>query len=171
MLNWVCATFTSQSKPGTARAVWLIATGALCVVMSLTPCMGQGPRATSFSPMEASRETTASLSVRVKDQHDGLIADARVFLTSDSSLRRVAEAQTNPAGESYFPKLQPGSYAIQVEFPGFSSSRQNVLLAAGASSTVDMSGTFHDGVMGEVVVPAKHPVLRRFKRLVPKIHF
>ena len=140
------------------------------VSLSTAPAQ-QGPRATAMPVSFNDRAATASLSVRVKDQADGLVADARVLLLSDASMRRVAEGQTNNAGETYFPQLEPGSYAIQVEFPGFSMPRQSVLLAAGALSEVDVSGTYHDGAMAPVVAPPKHSLLHRLKRVVPKVHF
>jgi Carboxypeptidase regulatory-like domain len=132
---------------------------------------GQGPKAIRASLVDAERQSTASLSIRVKDQSDGLLSDARVFLTSESTLRRVAEGQTDSSGELYFPKLQPGSYGIEVLFPGFSTPRQSVPLVAGMSSQVEVQGTLHDGAVGEVVVPPKHPVLHRVRRLVPRIHW
>src|SRR5262249_34157111 len=146
----------------------LISAGLL-VVMGVRVAGAQQTPKMIGSPFNGEQSATAALSVRVKDQTDALVSDARVFLVSEFSLRRVAEGQTDNAGELYFARLEPGEYAIQVEFPGLSTPRRSVFLSPGVLSKVDMSGTFHDAAMGETVVPPKHPVLKRVTRLVRKI--
>ena len=131
----------------------------------------QGPKMASPSPVQIPAQKTASLTIRIKDQTDALVPGARVFLTSASGLTRVAEGQTDKAGELSLSKLTPGAYAIEVEFTGFSMTKQSVVLSAGVMSKVDVHGTLHPDVAGEVVVAPKHSVLHRIKGLVPKIHF
>jgi len=155
------------------RRVSRIAGAALTAALSVSFASAQqAPKAAGSSLVQIETQKTASLAIRIKDQTDALVPEARVLLTDEATLLRVAEGQTDKAGELSLTKLAPGSYSIQVEFPGFSMDRQTVILSAGVLSKVDLYGTLHDGaVVGEVVVPPKHPVLSRLKGLAHKVHF
>jgi Carboxypeptidase regulatory-like domain len=141
---------------------------AMCLSLAAAQ---QAPKTASPPPIQIEAQKTAALTIRIKDQTDALVPGARVLLTSASGLARVAEGETDKAGELSLSKLQPGAYAIEVEFPGFSMTKQNVVLSAGVMSKVDVHGTLHPAVVGDVVVAPKHPVLNHLKDIVHKIHF
>jgi hypothetical protein len=150
-----------------ARLAFCIAVAVLAAAVHLSYASGQqaGP------PPAPADGQTASLTIRIKDQTDALVPGARVGLTSPKGSKRIAEGETDRAGELYLPRLRPGTYAIEVEFPGFSMAKQSVILSAGVMSKVDVRGTLGTATLGEVVVAPKHPLLSHIKGLAHKIHF
>jgi len=160
-----------ESATGAFQHQVLRIRGVACIAtLSLNLSFAQQlPKSATPSVAQTNTQKTASLTLRIKDQTDALIPGARVSLMSQSGLRRVAEGQTDKAGELSFSKLPPGAYAVEVEFPGFSMTKQTVVLSAGVMSKVDVHGTLHAG-QGDVVVEPKHGMLTHIKGLAHKIH-
>src|ERR1700682_5428237 len=62
--------------------------------------------------------TSGTIYGTVKDSSGGVIADATVTVTSpETGLTRTVTS--SPDGNFVFPNLQPGTYTISVEVPGF----------------------------------------------------
>src|SRR5882672_10975208 len=72
----------------------------------------------SFPSVLRAQSTNASVSGRVTDPSEAVIADAKVAaISADTNVRY--EGATNSSGEYYLTNLPPRSYRIEVEKPGF----------------------------------------------------
>src|SRR5260370_27179899 len=80
----------------------LMAAGALLAILAAT-ALGQ---------------SSASLSGIVQDAQGGVIVHAKVTLTEPSK-NETFETTTSAEGTFSFPVLQPGTYTLSVEAPGF----------------------------------------------------
>jgi hypothetical protein len=93
----------------------------LMVMLAAAPAAAQTPRA-------------GTLQVTVTDQTNAVIAGATVTITgTDAATRSVTEkVQTSDQGVASVPRLPPGLYSIQAEFPGFETrTLQQVRIRAG----------------------------------------
>src|SRR2546427_10119639 len=64
------------------------------------------------------QSTSANLTGRITDPSKAVIADAKIAaISADTNVRY--ETLTNVSGEYYLANLQPGSYRIEIETPGF----------------------------------------------------
>src|SRR5258705_11824235 len=86
-----------------------------------------------FTVVADGQTVTGSIAGTVTDSTGGVIPGAAVTISSDKSgLNR--SATTNGEGRFNFAALQPGSYSIKVERPGFQVLEQtNVILSANES--------------------------------------
>ncbi|HEY2119597.1 MAG TPA: TonB-dependent receptor [Candidatus Acidoferrum sp.] len=69
-------------------------------------------------PSAHAQSTNASLSGRVTDPSQALIADAKISAINTATNFRH-ETTTNNSGEYYLTNLPPGAYQIEIEKPGF----------------------------------------------------
>ena len=84
----------------------------------------------------AQGETTSAIVGQVTDSSDAVVPAAVVTVTSrDTGFRRTVK--TDQAGRFNFPQLQPGTYSVRVEAPGFESQQNDTVSAAlGQKQTV-----------------------------------
>ena len=72
----------------------------------------------SYPPALLPQSTNASISGRVTDPSNALIADAKISAINTATNFRY-ESTTNNSGEYYLTNLPPGPYQIEIEKPGF----------------------------------------------------
>src|SRR2546423_2141674 len=74
--------------------------------------------------------TSGTIFGTVKDSSGGVIADAKVTVSS-AAIGLTRTINSSPDGNFVFPNLQPGTYTISVEAPGFKKSETTgVVLSA-----------------------------------------
>ncbi len=102
---------------------------------------------------------TGSISGRITDSSDAVVANAKVTL-SNTETGVSARTETSSAGTYLFTPLQPGSYRISVEAPGFkTTSRDNLVLNVGDKLGVDLG--LEVGQITETVdVKAETPLIQ-----------
>ena len=84
----------------------------------------------------AAQDLTGSLVGTVKDEQGAVLPDALVRLTSPALIGGPVTITTNERGQLRFPLLPPGSYALDVELPGFARyHEENIRI--GASATLE----------------------------------
>src|ERR1700722_7851273 len=95
----------------------------------------------SFATLLHAQSTSASLTGRVTDPSQALIADAKVdAIRAGTNIRY--EAVTNSSGEYYFSNLPPGSYRIEVEKSGFKKLiKPDVMLHVQDALAIDFAMT------------------------------
>jgi hypothetical protein len=77
---------------------------------------------------------TGDLIGTVMDIEGGLIAGARITLSSSALIGGPRTQKTNERGQLLFPALPPGVYVLEVAHPGFTPARDaDVVIAAGAT--------------------------------------
>jgi hypothetical protein len=88
---------------------------------------------------QAQGETTSAIVGQVRDTTDAVVPGATVTITNrETGLKRTA--QTNDAGRFNFPQLNPGSYSVGVEAPGFDPQQNNNIFAGlGQKQTVEFA--------------------------------
>ena len=92
---------------------------AACVLLSL--------------PTDAQVLTGALLGT-VKDEHGGVLPGASVRVTSPALIGGPATMTTNERGQLRFPILPPGTYALDIERPGFATYHEaDVTIGVGAT--------------------------------------
>jgi Carboxypeptidase regulatory-like domain len=74
----------------------------------------------SFTALLPAQSTNASLSGRITDPSQALIAEAKVAAVNEGTNVRY-ETTTNNSGEYYLANLPPGAYRIEIEKTGFKS--------------------------------------------------
>src|SRR2546422_9117339 len=72
----------------------------------------------AFTAVVVLAQTSASLSGRVQDQQGAAIPGATVKAI-DTRTNHEFETVTSDDGTFFFPTLQPGTYTVTVELPGF----------------------------------------------------
>jgi hypothetical protein len=103
----------------------------------------------SFTTLEHAQSTNASLTGRVTDPSQALVADAKVAAVSDGTKLRH-ETLTNASGEYYISNLPPGGYHLEVEKPGFKKLiKPDVILYIQDAQTIDLRMTV--GAVSETV--------------------
>jgi hypothetical protein len=81
-------------------------------------------------------DSTSTFNGRVFDQSDAVLPGVTVTATSQAT-GVVRTTVSNAEGLYYLPGLDPGTYSVTTELPGFSASgRQGVAL--GVNATVDV---------------------------------
>jgi hypothetical protein len=95
--------------------------------------------ATAVFPKQFSSMGTGALRGRVVDPQDAVIANASVSLTpAETSVKR--STTTNDNGEFSFEGLEPGTYTLQVEMPGFATAQvTNIIVKADGDTQVDQT--------------------------------
>src|SRR5690242_14551485 len=81
----------------------------------------------------APAQSTGTIRGTMTDDSGAIIPAATVTITGNGAPRTV---QTQADGSYVVQNLPPGTYHVQVSFPGFSPFDKPVTLAAGASVTV-----------------------------------
>src|SRR5262245_32235250 len=77
---------------------------------------------------------TGALIGTVKDEQGAVIPDALVRVTSPALIGGSATMATNDRGQLRFPVLAPGSYALDIELPGFAPyHEEDIRIGAGAT--------------------------------------
>src|SRR5215471_19920790 len=71
-----------------------------------------------FTAFLRAQSTSASITGRIIDPSQALIADAKIAAVSEGTNIRY-ETTTNHSGEYYLTNLPPGPYRIEVEKAGF----------------------------------------------------
>ncbi len=106
----------------------------------------------------AAQEYRGSLLGRVTDASGAVVVSAAVSVVNEKTNVR-SSTETNAEGNFLAPLLEPGSYTVTVEAPGFKKSlRTNVTVRVGERLTLDSQ--LEVGVVGEsVTVEAQTPLL------------
>jgi iron complex outermembrane receptor protein len=97
-----------------------------------------------FLPATAGAQSV-SVRGRVADSQGGVVVNASVTLTG--AALRARTARTAVDGEFTFDGVAPGRYVLQVDAPGFVTSRQDVLAGAGMQPltiTLQVAGIIED---------------------------
>ena len=116
----------------------------------------------------AAQGLTGALIGTVKDAQGGVLAGASVRLSSPSLIGGTITAITDAGGQMRFPAVPPGTYALEVAFPGFTTHHEEkirialgatidvttILNLAGVAEQVDVSGS---GSRLEARDPASRP--------------
>jgi hypothetical protein len=71
--------------------------------------------------------TSGTIFGTIKDSSGGVIADAKVTVSS-AAIGLTRSINTSPDGNFVFPNLQPGTYTISVEAPGFKKAETTGLV-------------------------------------------
>ncbi len=89
--------------------------------------------------VEASAQTTATVSGTVTDQSGGLIAGAQITITNLET-GQVRTLPTNDAGRFYAPGLNPGPYKVAVAVQGFEGALQSgITLTVGFEQVINFT--------------------------------
>ena len=102
------------------------------------------------------QSTSANLTCRITDPSKAVIADAKIAaISADTNVRY--ETLTNVSGEYYLANLQPGSYRIEIETPGFRKLiKPDVILHVQDALEIDfemMLGSASDSITVEAGAP------------------
>src|SRR5262245_45998298 len=82
----------------------------------------------------AAQSLTGALIGTVKDEQGAVIAGAQVRATSPALIGGPATMITDETGQLRFPLLAPGSYALDIEVPGFAAYHEpDIRIGAGAT--------------------------------------
>src|SRR6185295_17962658 len=77
---------------------------------------------------------TGALVGSVKDGEGGVLAGATLRITSPALIGRELRTTTNEKGQLRFAALPPGSYALDIEMPGFATyHEEDIRIGAGAT--------------------------------------
>ena len=77
---------------------------------------------------------TGDLIGTVKDDQGGILAGARVRISSPALIGGPSTLTTNEWGQLRFPALPPGAYTLDIEMPGFATWHEvDILIGAGAT--------------------------------------
>src|SRR4029077_14175636 len=79
---------------------------------------------------------TGALIGTVKDAEGGVLMGALVRVSSSALIGGSATLTTNQKGQLRFPALPPGQYALDIEFQGFTTYREEDI-AIGAGATIE----------------------------------
>src|SRR5215831_6412278 len=78
-----------------------------------------------------------TISGSVKDSTRAVIADATVEAASEVLIERTRTVTTNGEGRYAIIDLRPGSYVVTVTKPGFTTTKQTVVVPANVTVPVD----------------------------------
>lgn len=100
---------------------------------------------------------TATLSGTVRDVTGALVVGAKITITNSATgLSRTADADVK--GRYNLTNVEPGTYELRAEHPGFKAAiQQNVVLTVGSSTTLDL--TLQPGSVREVITVNTAPPL------------
>src|SRR5215813_1999449 len=101
------------------QGLWLT---TLCVLIAATPLFAQG---------------TSTFNGRVVDNSDAVLPGVTITVTNKAT-GVVRTTVTNENGQWAMPGLEPGTYEVKSDLPGFqASARDNIGLLVNATLTVD----------------------------------
>lgn len=117
----------NKSCWGRFRRSYLAALFGIVAGLCLLPTQGFGQ-----APVNATLRGT------VKDASGGNVAGAKIILSEPATGRVVRQAVSSATGDFEFDELQPSTYLLRCESPGFKSfEAQNILLDPGQIRRVD----------------------------------
>jgi hypothetical protein len=139
---------------------------AMSGVLGLVPAFAQSPNPPGASQTQP--QQGASVRGVVRDPAGGFIPQALVSLFNETTGVRIAQARTNAQGEYQLTGVEPGTYTLRAEMPGFISFTQpHFVIEKNATEKRDlrmeipitMGATIVDGTGGAQPVmsePARH---------------
>ncbi len=89
-------------------------------------------------PCAFAQETTAGLQGNVKDSSGGVVAKAKVEVTSPALIGNKT-TETDTAGYFHFANLPPGTYTVTVTATGFRTFKESVELLVGHLPTLEIT--------------------------------
>jgi hypothetical protein len=101
--------------------------------------------------MAAAQTLTGALIGTVKDPRGGLVQGARVRVSSPALIGGAFVQITNAKGQLRFPALPPGTYALEIESPGFGPYREGDI-RIGTGATIDRTAVLQLAGIAESVV-------------------
>lgn len=102
--------------------------------------------------------SSADLKGKVTDAQGGVIPGVTVAITNTEK-NQSRSVITDDRGEYSFPLLQPGSYELKVEFPGFATQvKKGLVLTVGQSAILDVAMQVA-GASSEIVVTSEVPLI------------
>jgi Carboxypeptidase regulatory-like domain/Ankyrin repeats (3 copies)/Ankyrin repeats (many copies) len=113
------------------RRVSRIAAGAFTATISMTSAMAQGPAGADVNQPVATQLARrwapgASVTGLIKDEQGAVISGATIFI-SNTELNVSLYASTGFDGQFKIENLQPGSYNVRIEAPGFAADQTDGL--------------------------------------------
>ncbi len=109
-------------QPGLSTARMTSRVMLLAAVVALVPCI------------VVAQDLTGSIIGTVKDEQGGVLAGARVTISSPALIGGRAALLTSDRGHLRFPSLPPGSYALDIELQGFMPLHErDIRIGAGAT--------------------------------------
>jgi hypothetical protein len=104
-------------------------------------------------------QATSTFNGRVVDQADAVLPGATVTVTN-SATGVVRTTVSNAEGQWFLPGLEPGTYQVKTELPGFAESlRDNVRLNVNSTITIDFKLTLA-GVNETLTVTGQAPLIQ-----------
>jgi hypothetical protein len=119
----------------------------------------------SMAASSASAQQRGSISGRVLDPGGLALPGATVVVTNDNTgfTREVVTAQT---GGYSLPNLDPGTYNLRVEMPGFGTvTRSDIVLTAGSALTFELKMPIA-GLEEQITVTGESPLVERTSNTV-----
>ncbi|MGE0444569.1 MAG: M56 family metallopeptidase [Vicinamibacterales bacterium] len=121
-------------------------------------------------------QALASFSGSIVDPQNAVLPAVRVMLTNTATDVKI-EVRSDRNGRFEFPPLEPGTYNVEVELPGFSSLRSTVRLEAGqrmepnlqlAVGSLEETVTVRDPGTNETAMPRIQTVAARKTPICPQ---
>jgi hypothetical protein len=144
------------------RRISRIAAAVITAATSLGPAFAQSAMKGGNQTRAEESKAPAGFDLTVMDQTGALIPNAKAILCQCKSKGTVS-ATTDPVGVAHFAGLKAGHYEVEVQAPGFKTSRQNLKLqtkkvaqlqvklkVAPTSTTVNVAGGPVTMDMGEI---------------------
>lgn len=144
---------TSVLAASAFSATLSISTAAASTQPNLTrPSFANPIFAAAVMKPQFSTTGTGTLRGRVMDPVGAVIPNANVLLTN-SATNEERSASTNDQGEYVFDSLEPGTYTMKIEAPGFEKHEvTNIDVKADSDTRMDQTLTVGSVVMGAMVM-------------------
>ncbi len=138
----------NQRKHSGSKRIPYAVYGLLCLVVAMLCCM--------TTPKAWSQTSSGQISGRVVDQTGASIPSASVTLTNQAT-GEMREVKTGDSGEFVFPAVQPGTFKVTVEVPGFKQYTKEGLVLSAAERLAAGNLALEIGTVAEKVdVIAEH---------------
>lgn len=114
----------------------------------------------SMAASSASAQQRGSIAGRVLDP-DGLVLPGATVVVINANTGFTREVVTAETGAYSLPNLDPGTYTLRVEMPGFGTvTRDDIALTAGAALTFDLKMPVA-GLQEQITVTGESPLVQR----------